>query len=51
VILIDVRPLPAALVPLFTLLVGISIARVLRWLDASSDIEAALKIAEDLRKS
>ena len=45
-----VRPLPAALVPLLTFLVGLAVARVLRWLDLSSDLEPALTISEVLRK-
>ena len=46
----SVRPLPAALVPLLTFLVGLAIARVLRWLDLTNDLDPALTISELLRK-
>jgi hypothetical protein len=45
-----VRPLPTALVPLLTFLVGLAVARVLRWLDLSGDLDPALTISELLRK-
>jgi hypothetical protein len=45
-----VRPLPAVLVPLLTFLVGLAVARVLRWLDLSSEVDPALTISELLRK-
>jgi hypothetical protein len=49
-IMLGVRPLPNALVPLLTFLVGLAVARVLRWLDFSSDIDPGLTISELLRK-
>jgi hypothetical protein len=45
-----VRPPPAALVPLLTFLVGLAVARVLRWLDLSGDLDPALTISELPRK-
>ncbi|HEX6508631.1 MAG TPA: hypothetical protein VF221_13460 [Chloroflexota bacterium] len=38
------------LVPLLTFLVGLAIARVLRWLDLTNDLDPALTISELLRK-
>lgn len=49
-IVFSVRPLPTALVPLLTFLVGLAIARVLRWLDLTNDLDPALTISELLRK-
>jgi hypothetical protein len=45
-----VRPLPGALVPILTFLVGLAVARVLRWLDLSGELDPALTISELLRK-
>jgi hypothetical protein len=45
-----VRPLPQTLGALLTFLVGLSIARVLRWLDLSGDIDPGLTVSELLRK-
>jgi WD40 domain-containing protein len=45
-----VRPLPTALVPILTFLVGLAVARVLRWLDLSGELDPALTISELLRK-
>jgi hypothetical protein len=41
-----VRPLPTALVPLLTFLAGLAVARVLRWLDISGDLDPALTISD-----
>lgn len=49
-IAVAVRPLPTALVPLLTFLVGLAVARVLRWLDLNGDLDPALTISELLRK-
>jgi hypothetical protein len=49
-IVLGVRPLPTAVVPLLTFLVGLAVARVLRWLDFSTDIDPALTISDLLRK-
>jgi hypothetical protein len=49
-IVLGVRPLPTAVVPLLTFLVGLAVARVLRWLDFGSDIDQALTISDLLRK-
>lgn len=45
-----VRPMPTALVPLLTFLVGLAVARVLRWLDLNGELDPALTISELLRK-
>jgi hypothetical protein len=45
-----VRPLPTALIPLLTFLVGLAVARVLRWLDLGADLDPALAISDLLRK-
>lgn len=42
-IVVGLRPLPTAVVPLLTFLVGLAVARVLRWLDFGSDIDRPLK--------
>ncbi len=49
-IVLGVRPLPTAVIPLLTFLVGLAIARVLRWLDFSADIDPALTVSSLLRK-
>lgn len=49
-IVLGVRPLPTAVIPLLTFLVGLAVARVLRWLDFGSDIDQALTISDLLRK-
>jgi hypothetical protein len=49
-IVLGVRPLPTAVIPLLTFLVGLAVARVLRWLDFSADIDPALTVSSLLRK-
>jgi hypothetical protein len=49
-IVLGVRPLPTAVLPLLTFLVGLAVARVLRWLDFSADIDPALTVSSLLRK-
>jgi hypothetical protein len=49
-IVVGVRPLPTAVIPLLTFLVGLAVARGLRWLDFGSDIDQGLTISDLLRK-
>lgn len=49
-IILTVHPLPATLATLLTFLIGLAIARVLRWLDFGDDIDPSLKISELMRK-
>jgi hypothetical protein len=49
-IVVGVRPLPTAVIPLLTFLVGLAVARMLRWLDFGSDIDQGLTISDLLRK-
>jgi hypothetical protein len=47
---LGIRPLPVVLGPVVTFLVGLAIARILRWLDFSGDIDPGLTLSQLLRK-
>ena len=45
-----IHPLPAVLGSLLTFLIGLAVARVLRWLDLASDIDPALELYKSIRE-
>ena len=45
-----IHPLPAVLGSLLTFLIGLAVARVLRWLDLASDIDPAMELYKSIRE-
>lgn len=48
-IIIFIRPLPGALIPLLSFLVGLGMSRLLRWLDLGNEVDHGLAISQLLR--